>query len=149
MSDEMMMTVLKGEDKDYEIATINIFDVDYIETVGKRVIFYINDEKFYQIQSKIELEEILRGKGFDSLDRPNLVNIRKIKYFDEEYGKVYFVENPTSKDKFATVAKIKIKFVKKFIQKAISMNNGTTMEISPEKSRSLLSSIFKLGKEEN
>lgn len=136
----LYMTVLKiNPDKTESLEQINLYDVDFIETEKRRIVYHIGADTYYQIASKAELDEFLIHKGFDPLDRPNLVNLRKIRKFDEDYGKVYFVENPDSKSKSATVAKIKYQFIKKLLYKIVSHNNDTIQEVKVEPSTKLKS----------
>lgn len=126
----LYMTVLKvNPDTTHSLIQINLYDVDFVETENRRIIYHIGENTYYQISNKSELDEFLIHKGFDPLDRPNLVNLRKIRRFDEEYGKVYFVEHPDKTSKFATVAKIKYPFLRNLIHRIVSHNNNTTEEI--------------------
>jgi len=127
--EERNMTVIN---EDSELECINLYDVDFIETDKRKIIYYIGEKKYYQITTKSELDQLLYDEGFESLDRPNLVNLSKIRKFDEELGKVYFVEEPSEKSTFATVAKIKYKFVSDIIRRIISYNNNTSTVVKPE-----------------
>jgi DNA-binding LytR/AlgR family response regulator len=102
------------------LQVIDIKDVDYIENEGRRLVYHIGDKKYYQIVTKSEMEMFLDNKGFDILDRPYLVNIGKIRHFDEKLGKAYFVDNPSKNSKFVTVARIKMDFVANYIHGATS-----------------------------
>jgi hypothetical protein len=51
-----------------------------------------------------------------------LVNIQKVKYFDEDLGKVYFEENITKHSKFTTVSFINKNKLKKEINEWINKN---------------------------
>jgi len=126
---ERSMTVINENN---ELECINLYDVDFIETDKRKIIYYIGNNKYYQITTKSELDQLLYKEGFESLDRPNLVNLCKIRKFDEDLGKVYFVEEPDEKSTFATVAKIKYKFVLNLIKRIISFNNDTDTVIKPE-----------------
>ncbi|MED4285559.1 LytTR family transcriptional regulator DNA-binding domain-containing protein [Priestia megaterium] len=127
--EERNMTVIN---EDYKLECINIYDVDFIETDKRKIIYFIGEKKYYQITTKSELDQFLYDEGFESLDRPNLVNLSKIRKFDEELGKVYFVEKPNDKSTFATVAKIKYKFVANIIKRIISHNNNTNTVVKAE-----------------
>lgn len=137
----LYMTVLKiNPNKTQSLEQINLYDVDFIETDKRRIVYHIGECTYHQIVSKAEIDGFLIQNGFDSLDRPNLVNLRKIRRFDEEYGKVYFVEHPDSKSKYTTVAKIKYSFIKKLLHRIVSHNNNTMQEVkleSPTKLKSM------------
>lgn len=127
--EERIMTVIN---EDFELECINLYDVDFIETDKRKIIYFIGEKKYYQITTKSELDQFLYDEGFESLDRPNLVNLSKIRKFDEGLGKVYFVEEPDDKSTFATVAKIKYKFVSNIIKRIISHNNNTNTVVKAE-----------------
>lgn len=110
----MMMTVLKLlPDNKTELACISLLDVDYIEIEGRKIVYHVNNEKYRHISTLSELEEHLTHEGFDMLDKTNLVNLHKVVAFDEQQGKVFFQEPVTEKSKYATVALIKQKMIKK------------------------------------
>lgn len=127
--EERIMTVIN---EDFELECINLYDVDFIETDKRKIIYFIGEKKYYQITTKSELDQFLYDEGFESLDRPNLVNLSKIRKFDEGLGKVYFVEEPDDKSTFATVARIKYKFVSNIIKRIISHNNNTNTVVKAE-----------------
>lgn len=139
MIEQLPMTVLDETGTKLEIIDIN--DVDYIENEGRRVIYHIGNRKFYQITNKSELEALLYTRGFDALDRPYLVNMRKIRHFDQEYGKVFFEENPTANSKYATVAKMRYEFVVDIINRIVANNKGVTMGRSLQKSDTILNKL--------
>lgn len=147
MSDRPMryMTVIKDDGAiPPNVECINLHDVDYIETINRQVIFHVGDAKYRQINNKSDFDEFLSKEGFDNLDRVNLVNLRKIRKFCENLGRVYFVENPDNSSKFALVARIKYKFVSSLINRIISHNNNTTTEIKTEQAgiKSRLKGLF-------
>lgn len=104
----MMMTVMKVEaDQTSTLATINLLDVHYVEIEGRKIVYHIDGQKYRHISTLSELEEHLSSEGFDMLDKTNLVNLKKIKHFDEKQGKVFFRNPIDDQSKFATVAYIK------------------------------------------
>jgi DNA-binding LytR/AlgR family response regulator len=127
--ENMYMTVINEEEK---LESINLFEVDFIESDKRRIVYYIGNKKYFHLSTKSEFDELLLQEGFVSLDRPNLVNLRKIRSFNEEYGKVFFEENPTSTSIFCTVARIKIPFVKNLLQRLVSFSNDKTLEIKSD-----------------
>lgn len=112
---------------------IDLREVDFIETESRRIVYHIGNDKYYQVTTKTELEELLVEQGFDALDRPYLVNMQRIRSYNKDYGKVYFVEHPTSNDKFVTVAKVKEEPVKRFIDYFIRENRDLSHEMKNEK----------------
>lgn len=110
----MMMTVLKLlPDNKTELACISLLDVDYMEIEGRKIVYHVDNEKYRHISTLSELEEHLTHEGFDMLDKTNLVNLHKVVSFDEQQGKVFFSEPVTERSKYATVALIKQKMIKK------------------------------------
>lgn len=129
------MTVVKiNKDQSHSLDCIDLYEVDYIESDKKRrIIFHIGEDVYYQIITKSDFEQYLSSEGFDPLDKPNLVNLRKVRKFDKEYGKVYFEEYPTPSSKYATVARIKYKFIASLLDKVVAHNNDITTEIKADK----------------
>jgi DNA-binding LytR/AlgR family response regulator len=138
------MTVYAMEANGNKIFTvIDMDDIDYIENDGRRAVFHVGNEQFYMITNKSELEELLEERGFDALDRANLVNIKRVHSFNRDYGKVFFTENPDKNSKYATVARIKYSFIEKFLHRAIANNKGTQIEQNQEKSKTSIVSKLK------
>lgn len=110
----MMMTVLKMHpDGMTELACISLLDVDYMEIEGRKIVYHVGGAKYRHISTLSELEEHLGQEGFDMLDKTNLVNLNKVTSFDETQGKVYFQEPVTGGSKYATVALIKQKLIRR------------------------------------
>lgn len=141
----LRMTVIRDDGNNLPtIEEINLDEVDMIETVNRKIVYHIGDVTYYQITNRSDLDDILSKRGFDNLDKSNLVNLRKIRNFDEELGKVYFTENPNKDSKFALVARIKYKFVANLIKRIVAHNNGTTteMKIDTKGLKSVLKGLF-------
>jgi DNA-binding LytR/AlgR family response regulator len=110
----MMMTVLKMyPDGSTELACISLLEVDYMEIEGRKIVYHSGSEKYRHISTLSELEEHLSQEGFDMLDKTNLVNLNKVASFDESQGKVYFQEPAYGNSKYATVALIKQKVIRR------------------------------------
>jgi DNA-binding LytR/AlgR family response regulator len=110
----MNMTVLKiHPDGTTELACISLLDVDYMEIEGRKIVYHVDNMKYRHISTLSELEEHLAQEGFDMLDKTNLVNLNKVASFDESQGKVYFQEPATDNSKYATVALIKQKMIRR------------------------------------
>lgn len=120
------MTVLKKESNgQVKPVTIQLNDVDFIETENRKIVYYIGDSKYYQITKMQDLQQVINEEnGFVSLDRINLVNLKKVKEYDENLGKVYFKEGLMENRNFATIARLKQKLYAPLIQKVIAKNNG-------------------------
>lgn len=117
------MTVLKLlPDNKTELACISLLDVDYMEIEGRKIIYHVDNEKYRHISTLSELEELLTHEGFDMLDKTNLVNLHKVSSFDENQGKVYFQEPVNERSKYATVALIKQKLIKKEMLKSAALH---------------------------
>lgn len=104
----MMMTVLKVEkDGSTTLESINLLDVHYVEIEGRKIVYHVDGQKYRHISTLSELEDHLACEGFDMLDKTNLVNLNKVKLFDEKQGKVFFKDPVDDQSNFATVAFIK------------------------------------------
>lgn len=111
------ITVLKITNNDRtELATINLSDVLYISNEGSKLVFHTMEEQYYQITSIQELEQHLHEISFEKLDRPYLVNMKKVKSYDQDHRLVYFDENPKKGSKFVTVAKMKWSLLDMYIR---------------------------------
>ncbi len=109
-----MMTVLRVHPNgSEELACISLQDVDYMEIEGRKIVYHANNQKFRHISTLSEMEECLSKFGFDMLDKTNLVNLNKVASFDETQGKVFFEEPANPWSKYATVALIKQKLIRK------------------------------------
>ncbi|KAB2328202.1 hypothetical protein F7731_25945 [Cytobacillus depressus] len=126
------MTVIKETQDGEKILTcIDLDEVNFIDSDNGKIRFHIDNQVYFQITNISELGEIL--EGFIPLDRPNLVNLLKIKKFDSKNGKVYFEENPNPNSIFATVAKTKYELISVILKRFISHNNNTTLEFEQKK----------------
>jgi DNA-binding LytR/AlgR family response regulator len=112
---------------------ISLDEIDFIENDGRKVQLYSGDRTFQLITTKSELEELLLGEGFDLFDRVNLVNVKRIKSYDRDKGRVYFTETPTRESKFASIAKIKQDLIESFVMRAISINTGSTIGVKSDR----------------
>jgi DNA-binding LytR/AlgR family response regulator len=125
----MVVENIKGEN--LKSVVINLKDVDFIESENRRIVYYIGDKKYYQIMNLNEMQTILENKdeAFVSLDRNNLVNLRKVKDFDETLGKVYFskIENRDNNKTYATIARIKNKVYAPLLKRYIAKNLDTQL----------------------
>lgn len=112
------ITVLKiREDGTTELATIELTDILYISVDGAKLVFHTSDAQYYQMTTMQEFEDHLESHNFVKLDRPYLVNMNKIKSFNEEHRLVYFDQLPSRNSKNVTVARVKVNLVNSFIRK--------------------------------
>ena len=119
----MNMTVLRlRPDGSTELACISLHDVDYMEIEGRKIVFHVGQEKYRHISTLSELEEHLGPEGFDMLDKTNLVNLNRVTSFDPVQGKVFFHEPVTNQSKYATVALIKQKLIRREMMQSASSN---------------------------
>ncbi|MRG87324.1 LytTR family transcriptional regulator DNA-binding domain-containing protein [Salinibacillus xinjiangensis] len=129
------MTVMQSQaDGTISYCTINLLDVDFIESENRRLVYYIGDQRYHQITKLQEMQSVLNeSDGFVSLDRTNLVNLKKVKRYDPELGNIYFTDEIEKNSIFATIAKIKQKIMSPLIQRAIAKNTSITQEFKHEK----------------
>lgn len=119
----MKMTVLKVlPDGSTELACISLLEVDYMEIEGRKIVYHVDQEKYRHISTLSELEEHLGQEGFDMLDKTNLVNLNRVASFDDVQGKVYFQDPVTAHSKYATVALIKQKLIRREILQSAAMH---------------------------
>ena len=91
-------------DRDGNLCLVQLEDIIAIKPTADGPEFYTMDGMYYYPTTLEELLAILKERGFERLDRTNLVNLNHVKVFDKKARKVYF-ESPISKDsKFATVS---------------------------------------------
>ncbi|QHS24035.1 LytTR family transcriptional regulator [Virgibacillus sp. MSP4-1] len=132
------MTVIEDTiDSTSEFKTINLYDVDYIESENRRLVYYIGDKRYLQITKLSEMHQVLNEQdGFVSLDRTNLVNLNHVKEYDEKLGNVYFDHKQEGERTFATIAKMKQKILSPLIHRTIANNfdlqRTTTIKSEPK-----------------
>jgi DNA-binding LytR/AlgR family response regulator len=116
------MTVIRYDPIPH-LTVIDIDQCDFIENEGRRVVYYIGDEKYYHIGTKSEMEMLLEKEGFEVLDRPYLVNMKRIDRYDEKDNKVYFSSNKND-NKYVTVARGSTRLVREYMSKKNGMAKG-------------------------
>jgi len=122
------MPVLMKSKESTELVELDLQEVLYINIEDRNIVYHTADNKYYQISKLSELEEHFYPLGFDLLDKTNLVNMNKVKYFDSKYGKIFFETYPTKSSKFASVAAIQQKLRKNQIARAIANNTHTSIQ---------------------
>lgn len=73
-----------------------------------------NGHTYYTTTSLFELELILEHFDFLSLNRDAIVNMKKIKAFDENYGKVFFTESPVKDSPHILATRVAYKRIEKY-----------------------------------
>lgn len=89
---------------DLDIIMLDADDVLYMEVEERTVVFHTAEDKFYLLDTLSELAKRMGSLGFHKLDRINLVNMNKIKHFDDKLCKVFFDENENEHTKSTTVS---------------------------------------------
>src|SRR5690554_4584361 len=123
--DEKKIPVLKKEDS--SVHWIDLSKICFSSIDSREIAYHTSDEVYYHLKNLDELSLALGPKGFEKLDRGNLVQMSKITYYDSVYGKVFFDEVITSESDYATVSQSYIKKLEKSIDKDrdISKKNKT------------------------
>lgn len=120
----MIYPVTKDPANAGEIIYLDMKDVVFVESDNRSVIFHTIDGTFYPLIPKIiTLESHLVPIGFRKLDRTNLVNIHKIRGFDEHRAVVFFEPEFTNNSKFATISNFEKNQVRKQLREWIDTNN--------------------------
>lgn len=86
---------------------LDLNDVIYMHMEDRTVVYHTLTEQFYHLAPSLSImARHTKAYGFEKLDRINLVNMSKIKHFDDEFAIVYFEpeDQITKKSKYATVA---------------------------------------------
>lgn len=119
----MKFPVTRDRNNESEWLMLDANDILYINVEDRTVVFHTQDEKFYLLDTLSALSKHMEPLGFRKLDRINLVNINKIKYFDDEHSKVFFEKNITRTSKYATVSFMNKNSLKKQIEEWIRKNS--------------------------
>jgi DNA-binding LytR/AlgR family response regulator len=95
-------------DHDGNPCIINVEDLIAIKPTADGPEFYTKDGMYFYPTTMEEMLLMYKDKGFERLDRTNLVNMNQVKAYDPKVRKVYF-DDPWSKDsKFATVSEANV-----------------------------------------
>ncbi|WP_102027930.1 LytTR family transcriptional regulator DNA-binding domain-containing protein [Salirhabdus sp. Marseille-P4669] len=143
----MYMTVLeRRDDGTMQPYTLNLLEVDFIELENRHLVYYIGQNKYYQITKLQQIQEVLNEtNGFVSLDRINLVNMKNVKDYDEKLGKIYFEKQQDKERNFTTIAKIKQRLFSPLIKRAIA--NNTDVQVTKKLSKAKQQVFSQLEKE--
>jgi DNA-binding LytR/AlgR family response regulator len=116
---------------------VSLKDVDFVSLESKKIIYHVGEKDYRQLSTLDDFAKILVEVGFIETDRGNLVNMERIKKFDEEYGVLYFEENPTSKSQRASIARIHYSVLGNLVKRCIAENTGKTLEFKDQRSEKI------------
>ncbi len=100
----MKFPVTRDLVNDQSMILLDAEDVLYMEVEERTVVFHTSDDKFYLLDTLSELAKRMGSIGFQKLDRINLVNMNKIKQFDDKNCKVFFDTETSEHSKSTTVS---------------------------------------------
>jgi DNA-binding LytR/AlgR family response regulator len=115
----MQIPVTRDKDNQTEIIMLDMNDVVYMHMDDRTVVYHTINDQFYHLMPSLSvLARHVQDLGFEKLDRINLVNVDKIKHFDDDYALVYFQREDeiTKESKSATVAFLNKGKLKKRLQ---------------------------------
>lgn len=112
-----VMKKIKSEKDEIEIHMLDVSDIWYVSVDSNRfVVYHTEHEVYYQPNNMEQVLAFLKFHQFEKLDRGMVVNVKNIKSFDHEFGKVFFEENLTNESKYATVSYSKTNKLKKILE---------------------------------
>jgi Response regulator of the LytR/AlgR family len=119
----MIQPVTSDRHNSSEVIMMDMSDVLYIQIEDGAVVFYCKQGRFYPLVPSLSMyHKHLESTGFLRLDRTNLVNMSKVRAFDEDRGVVYFEDEAKPSSMKATVAFMNISKLKKIIHSWIAGN---------------------------
>lgn len=108
---------------DFELIMLDVNDILYMEVEERTVVFHTAEDKFYLLDTLSELAKRMGSLGFQKLDRINLVNMNKIKHFDDKHCKVFFDDELTEHTKSTTVSFTNKNMISNHFRPIKSINN--------------------------
>ncbi|KIL37967.1 hypothetical protein SD70_29735 [Gordoniibacillus kamchatkensis] len=115
--------ILASDDKGNWVCIDLIDDLRMVSIENRRFIYYTNDgHKYYDFLRLGEFES--HSLGLISFDSTNVVNITKIKHFDETWNNLYFVQTPTNDSLRASITKIMASLFGTMIKEIIMRNRA-------------------------
>mgnify|MGYP001499271751 CR=1 FL=1 len=125
----MIQPVTRDRNNETEIIMLNLSEVTHMVIEDGAVAFYTEKEKFYPLVPSLSVyAKHLKDMGFLRLDRVNLVNMTRVKGFDETRGLVFFDDPPHHVRKSATVAFMNMRKLKTIILDWIRKNKSQTKD---------------------
>ncbi|KGE20680.1 LytTR family DNA-binding domain-containing protein [Paenibacillus wynnii] len=86
--------------KDQVIDSRNIL---YIQSEGSQTLIHTTDQVYRPVVSLRDFAALLLPEGFDTLDKSNVTNVDKVKYYDKISKQAYF--DKTGKGKYVKVSR--------------------------------------------
>lgn len=151
MSEFKMTVIRQTEDGSIEAKCIDMIqDVCMITKDSKnRTLFHLKDGVWHDISKLSDWEEILHEQGFELTDKTNLVNLNKVKSFDNARDVLFFEEYPTKTSIYASVSiahkKYRGEFYKKLSHKNAEVIREFKVDTGTNKSLSGLIAKIKRG----
>ncbi|WP_270166395.1 LytTR family DNA-binding domain-containing protein [Paenibacillus sp. SYP-B4298] len=113
----MKLYVTRDPKNTGELIIIDLQDVLYIENHERTVILHTMDGEYYPLLPTLSTyEQHMQQYNFHRLDRTNLVNLNKVKKYDEERSLVFFEDQETKNSKYGTVSNSSKRVLKKLIK---------------------------------
>lgn len=123
----MIQPVTRDRNNETEIIMLDLSEVTHMVIEEGTVAFYTETDKFYPLVPSLSVyAKHLQDMGFLRLDRVNLVNMTRVKGFDELRGLVFFGDSPHHARNSATVAFMNIRKLKTIILDWIRKNKSRT-----------------------
>ena len=119
----MNQPVTKDRNNEGEVIMMDMADVLYIQTEDGAVVFHTSGGRVYPLVPSLSMyAKHTESIGFHKLDRTNLVNMGKLREFDEKRGLVFFDDDTESERQSAIVAFMNIGKLKELILSWIERN---------------------------
>ncbi|TFE22621.1 LytTR family transcriptional regulator DNA-binding domain-containing protein [Cohnella luojiensis] len=119
----MNQPVTKDKNNEGEVIMMDMADVLYIQTEDGAVVFHTSEGRVYPLVPSLSMyAKHTESLGFQKLDRTNLVNMNKLRAFDEKRGLVFFDEDSNLERQSAIVAFMNIGKLKNMIISWIERN---------------------------
>lgn len=146
MEDEKFPFVLEDEYTDK--VTIEWFSPnDVLMIVSNKkggAVHYIAGKMYKGLNLTLESYESIWYKyGFRATDRSNVVNMNKVRYFDESYRILYFEDRPSKNSLSAAVAAVNVDSLKRMKEECNIIFSGDLKKHDPvEKNKSLIGRLI-------
>lgn len=119
----MNQPVTRDRNNEGEVIMMDMADVLYIQTEDGAIVFHTPEGRVYPLVPSLSMyAKQSESIGFLKLDRTNLVNMKKVKAFDEKRGLVFFDDQTNSNSQSAIVAFMNIGKLKDMILTWIERN---------------------------
>ncbi|QHW35446.1 helix-turn-helix domain-containing protein (plasmid) [Paenibacillus rhizovicinus] len=128
--------------KTHRIVEISLDDVLYVQVDENNLVqVHLSDQVYYQsmlLHEYMQFEERLENSDFIRVHVGTYVNLRKIFFYDEKKGRIFFDKRQAGK--FIDVAWLRARILRSSLDKAVVQNNtdGIVYKMEPNSSRSLI-----------